>query len=306
METKTVKGYSYKFLFVLILIFLSHYSFAQDSLVEVEKRGVVVYPSDLISLGADWWVEMMIKSDLNLLGVHTNTLTESITDLKVYLESEEGKKLIRMCQKNGISIEFEMHVLEEVLSRELFIEHPDYFRMDSKGNRQQMHNMCFSSEEAYHEIEKKLVEITKWLKPSTHRYFFWTDDVKHAFCHCEKCKGYSASEQALVFENKLLKMLRKIDPKATVAHLAYHNTLAAPVKIKPLEGIFLEYAPINRDYKDPLSDEHLQSLYDNLDVFPKETAHILEYWLDVSMFSGWKKEELTELVWKQEQCERDV
>ena len=39
-----------------------------------------------------------------------------------------------------------------------------------------------------------------------------------------------------------------MDSKASLAHLAYANTLTPPEKVNPVEGVFLEFAPINRRY----------------------------------------------------------
>ena len=270
------------------------------------RRGIVVYPSDIVSVGTLKLVEYMRNAELNLLAVHTNTLSENLSALKAFLESKEGKLLLEECEKNNISVEFESHVLQEILPRELFSKHPEYFRMDKDGSRKNDHNMCFSSEEAYKVIEKNIIEISKWLKPTTHRYLFWTDDVEGGFCNCDLCKKYSESEQALMYENRLLTILRKIDPKATLAHLAYHSTLKAPSQIKPSDGIFLEYAPISRDYATALPEEHLRDLKENLKVFPANTTHILEYWLDASMFSKWNRNSIVKVPWKMEYCERDV
>lgn len=270
------------------------------------KRGIVIYPSDLKSLGARKWVKLMNDADLNLLGIHTDSKFETLYVLKEYLESEEGKTLVSECEKSGIAIEYETHALQDLLPRDLFEKHPEYFRMDETGKRTSKHNICFSSEGAYNVIEKNILEVAKWLKPTTHRYYFWTDDYANAFCHCEKCKEYTASEQALIYENRLLKMLRKADKKATVAHLAYSNTLSAPQKVKPEAGIFLEYAPISRNYDSPLTKDHMKHLGDNLKVFPSETSHILEYWLDESMFCSWNRSKLVRLPWKIENCIRDV
>lgn len=270
------------------------------------KRGVVVYPSDIISIGSANFVELIGKSDINLLGIHSNTITEDLSDLRSFIESEEGKSLLEECEEASVLVEFETHALQELLPRELFDNHPEYFRLDSDGIRNKDYNMCFTSDGAYREIEKNITEITKWMKPSTHRYFFWTDDVEHSFCNCDSCKKYTGSEQALLFENRLLTFLRKTDPAASLAHLAYGSTYRAPVNVKPLDGIFLEYAPINRDYSKPLSEEHLQNLENNLQIFPENTAHILEYWLDASMFSRWNRNNLTRIPWSRNNCERDV
>jgi hypothetical protein len=270
------------------------------------RRGIVVYPSDIVSVGSHKLIEFMRLADLNLLGIHSNTPSENLLSLKAFLRSNEGQLLIKECKKQHISIEFESHALQEILPRELFIEHPEYFRKDEHGERQKKYNMCFTSEGAFKEIKKNILELTKWLKPTSHRYFFWTDDVKNSFCNCDSCKKYTESEQALLYENKLLLILHKIDPLATLAHLAYGNTYKAPLKIKPSDGIFLEYAPISRDYTKPLSEEYIQNLKNNLQVFPKNTTHILEYWLDASMFSKWRRNNVVKVPWKIENCDRDM
>ena len=51
--------------------------------------------------------------------------------------------------------------------------------------------------------------------------------------------------------------------------------------------------------------EGLAALDANLKVFPKETAQVLEYWLDVSRFSHWKRPAVR-LPWKKEVLEADV
>jgi len=291
---------------VLVLSLISSFGLAQKEYCKIEKRGIVLYPSDLISVGADTWVNFLEQGHLNLLGIHTDSRFERLPDLKRYLESEDGRKLFRLCADKGIDIEFELHVLQDLLPRKVFSKHPEYFRMDKNGVRQQEHNMCFTSEKAYKIVEKNILELVSWLKPTTHRYFFWTDDYADAFCHCKNCRKYSPSEQALIYENHVLKILRKADPKATLSHLSYSNTLDAPKNVKPSKGIFLEYAPISRNYAEPLTVAHIDHLKNNLEVFPKETAHILEYWLDASMASGWKKNQLIRLPWRKEQCHRDV
>ena len=76
--------------------------------------------------------------------------------------------------------------------------------------------------------------------------------------------------------------------------------------MRAAEGIFLEYAPILRDYAFPLPEGELRALQDNLLAFPAYSQHILEYWLDESMNSRWKKADLKPLVFDPAQCARDV
>lgn len=269
-------------------------------------RGVVLYPSDILSLGAEKLINILNKADVNLIGIHSNSITEDLDSLKAFLQSCDGKLLMELCERNKIDVEFECHVLQEILPRSLFDSYPEYFRIDSNGNRNNDLNMCFSSMEVWDVIDTNVQSIMKWLRPTTNRYFFWIDDSYDGFCYCDDCKSYSPSDQALIFENRMLKILRKINNNATLAHLAYASTLEAPKKVRPEEGIFLEFAPIGRNYTDSLSVEQYTALKMNMKIFPKKTAHVLEYWLDVSMFSNWERDNLTEVPWKKEFCRRDV
>ena len=88
--------------------------------------------------------------------------------------------------------------------------------------------------------------------------------------------------------------------------MAYASTLEAPTTIKPKEGMFLEFAPIGRNYEDSLSYKEYKALQDNLELFPSNTAHVLEYWLDVSMFSGWDRDKWSKVPWDRNNFKRDI
>lgn len=269
-------------------------------------RGVVLYPSDIRSLGTGKLIDILNNTDINLVGLHSNTITEDLDSLKVFLQSEDGQLLIDLCKKENIDLEYECHVLQEILPRSLFYSHPEYFRVDSNGVRTNDLNMCFSSEGAWSVIEKNVTELLEWIKPTTNRYFFWIDDSYDGFCNCEKCKHFSPSDQALLYENRLLKIIRRTNSIATLAHLAYASTLEAPITIKPEDGVFLEFAPIGRNYQKPLSSKEYNALKDNLEIFPTKTACVLEYWLDVSMFSGWERDNWSKVPWDSSFGKRDI
>ena len=151
------------------------------------------------------------------------------------------------------------------------------------------------------------------LRPTTGRYYFWIDDGQ-PMCCCPQCRELSDSDQALILENALLDALRQVDPRATLAHLAYLNTLSAPSEVRPQPGIFVEHAPIMRRHDTPLRlrdacqdrpnapthGQQLDALDANLARFGAEDAQILEYRLDISRFSGWKREKIVELPWHPE------
>jgi hypothetical protein len=107
----------------------------------------------------------------------------------------------------------------------------------------------------------------------------------------------------LLLENRLVSELRALDPTAQLAHLAYANTITPPTRVKPAPGIFLEFAPIHRRYDiaytrqtAPEAKDPITLLTRGLQLFPADTAQVLEYWLDVSRFSKWNRPGV-ELPW---------
>ena len=273
---------------------------------KAERTGVVLYPDDITSVGLKEWKARILASGINLIGLHAATANDPIDTLEAFIRSKAGKDFLRLCKKMDVDVEYELHAIRTLLPRELFQEHPEYFREDGTGRRVADYNCCFSSPEAVEAMRPQLEKLLQWMKPTTHRYFLWADDKQWKFCHCEKCRGYSPSEQTLMYESRLLDMLREYDPQATLAHLTYHQTLDAPVKVKAPEGIFMEFAPIYRDYSQALPEETLTQLKENLLAFPPHTQHILEYWLDASLVCRWKKDSLQRLDFHPEACARDI
>ena len=251
-------------------------------------RGVVLVPEDL-SLGD--WPERAQRAGLSTIGLHHQNSPNAVIRC---VESEAGQRFLARCRQLGIEVEYELHAIKELLPRDLFAKSPDLFRLNDKGQRTPDANCCVHSTRALEIVAQNALAIAKRLRPTTGRYFYWGDDGR-PWCSCPKCRPLSSSEQALVVENCICQALRKWDPRAKVAHLAYHNTLRPPCQVKPAPGVFLEYAPINRRYdvpytqQDPNRGDGLSALDANLEVFPRETAQILEYWLDVSRYSRWKR-----------------
>ncbi len=255
-------------------------------------RGVVVFWDDVKNADSLDWVEMCERSGLNTISVYAEADTKASKPYQAFLQR---------CAEHGIKVEYQEHAMFQLLPRQLFETHPEYFRMDKEGQRQRKFNCCVSSEEALEVIAQNAQEWAKAHQPTNHRYYFWLDDGGECCC-CPECSRYNDSDQALIIENRILKAVRQIDPKATVAHLSYHNTLEAPSVVRPEDGVFLEFAPFYRSWEAPLNQsdaqrqgtgithgEYMEALRANLKVFPVETTVVLEYWMDVSLFSGWKK-----------------
>ena len=292
-------------LLLLAAMFFSACSHREDFF---RMRGAVLSVEDLET--ADW-PRIAHENGINTLGTH-------ITPDQVlrFWESEKGRQFQADCQKYGILMEHELHAMSALLPREYFSQDSTMFRMDENGRRTADFNCCASSARALDTIASRALFYARHLTSTNHRYYFWLDDGAPV-CHCPQCSELTASEQALIIENRMLEAIRTYDPEAMLAHLAYYSSLQAPRKVKPHEGIFLEFAPFQRRLDKPITDsigevrdignnaKNLVYLKENLEVFPAETAVVLDYWLDVSMASGWKKPAV-ELPWNGDVFRADI
>lgn len=258
-------------------------------------KGLLVHPDEL----SDFWLDRLRGSSVRILGLHPvggKKAHESLEELYNAVKRGEYAERFRKLKQMGIELEYEVHAMSWLLPRTLFEAHPDWFRENGEGERVADFNLCPSSREALQYIADRAAELARVLTPTTHRYHLWIDDVRDSFCHCSACRALSLSDQALRIYNALLSGLRTVDPQATQCYLAYQKTISVPATETPSDGIFLEYAPIDRDMHRPLSDaaceknvSEVKALPALLEFFGRKGAKVLEYWLDNSLFSRWKK-----------------
>ena len=258
-------------------------------------RGLLVHPEEL----DETWINRLKGSDIRTVGLHPVGGKKAHESLQaLYEDVRDGKYEARFARlrEMGMEIEYEVHAMSWLLPRALFDEHPDWFRMNEEGERVADFNLCPSNTEALDFVAARSAELARVLTPTTHRYHFWIDDVRDSYCHCPKCKGLSPSDQALIVYNAMLRGIRTVDPAATQCYLAYQKTRPAPTAVAPTEGIFLEYAPFDRDFQHSMNDKSCEKnviegepLPALLELFGTKGAKVLEYWLDNSLFSKWKK-----------------
>ena len=289
---------------------------ADDKTAPLQTRGVVLMPSDL---SLKDWPERAKAAGINTIGLHWTRKLNALCD---FVAGDDGAHFLARCKELGIAVEYELHAMGDLLPRELFQKDPALFRMDDKGQRTADTNCCPHSPAALDLIAEKAAGYARRLPPTTHRYFFWPDDGGQ-WCRCPKCTDLAASDQALLVENHILRALRRHDARATLSHISYAHTLLAPQQVKPESGVFLEFAPIDRDYTKPITDRdakiqsrpryahpetnagYLDVLEANMKLFGVEHTQVLEYWLDVSRFSRWKRPAV-KLPWNAEICRADI
>jgi hypothetical protein len=284
----------------------------RDAAPFFSTRGIILRTDDDLITWGDHWPRVAAEAGLTTIATHM--FPEPVV---AYLQSDKGARFREDCKRLGLNLEHELHSMEALLPRDLYDRAPEMFRMDDQGNRVRQYNLCVHSQEAIDIVCRNAVKFATILAPTTSRHFFWIDDGR-PMCRCPKCRELSDSDQALLLENAMIKALRAGDPKASLAHLAYANTISAPTAIRPEPGIFLEFAPIRRRFDQPLKNaearqnagsmshgETIEKLDENLAVFDKSTTQALDYWLDVSWFSRWKRPAV-KLPWNRDVFRSDL
>ncbi len=267
-------------------------------------RGVVVSARNLS--GAFDWPRLAREAGLTTIATHIGP-----EDVLPFMKGDFGRRFTESCAANGIAVEHELHAMDYLLPRDRFDREPTLFRMNAKGERERKSNCCVSNPHAIEIVAERAVEVAKVCRPTTGRYYYWLTD-NGDICRCPKCRDLSGADQSMIVENAIVRALRReVDPGATLSHLAYLTTLDTPKAVTPDPALFLEFAPFRRWHRttrrDPLTEggEYLSRLDDLLTVFPAATAQVLEYWLDESLFCGWKKP-LVRIPWDEARTRAEV
>jgi len=257
------------------------------------KKCLIIHPEEL----TDNMIDTLISSGVQVVGLHpvggTSSL-ESMKDLMKSVEQDEFRNKLQKLRENGISVEYQLHALSYLLPRELFSDHPDWFRIDENGKRNNDVNMCPSNKDALEQLSKNTAKVVEKLKSDTGRYYFWLDDVTGGGCECDECKKLTLSDQALLIYNAILKGIKQVDPNGKQCFLAYSKQFAPPEVIKPDKGIFVEFAPMRGNTNlpfatNPENEKFIKHIDQLLRFFGKEDSTVLDYWLDNSLFSNWTK-----------------
>ncbi len=118
--------------------------------------------------------------------------------------------------------------------REHYFEtHPEYYRLTEEGKRFEMVDhwgqmvLCSRNEEMINQISENL---NLWLfkNPQVKIYALLNKDGKAPQCCCDKCKGYTKSENYTYMINEIAKRVKPIHPDVTINMLAYTDLWSAP------------------------------------------------------------------------------
>lgn len=276
----------------------------------MSSKGIIIHDTDISA----YWEKLFLQSGLDTLGIHPAGGVDAHLTLEKFLSAQNDPTVfgfIDRLSSKGVRIELECHALSWLLPREMFAKNPHWFRENENGERTADFNMCPSCGEALEYLAERTRRFAALISWNSSYFHLWIDDVASAPCMCEKCKNFSPSDQAMIIYNAILKGLKAYRSDARLAYLAYHGTIDAP-SVNPEEGIFLEFAPIRRCFEHSINDESCQknvaeiaSLDSLLAFFGKRDSKVLEYWMDNSLFSGWKKP-YVKLPFNRDILEKDV
>ncbi len=252
---------------------------------------VLIHPDELTHA----WIDRAAQNHIDMIGIHPwggKQAPTSLAELLELCETPAFRSLVDEVYERGMRVEYEFHAAGYLVPRDLIDIHPEYFRMNEEGERVADRNFCVSNEEAMNLAVERARTVARRLYRSTDRYYFWMDDSRNMACHCPKCRHMTTADQQMLFCERILAGLRRDNPNATMAYLAYYDTMRLPTKTYDTDGLFLEYAPIEKSKADAdpaFVAEEIRMAKELCAYFGTENARVLEYWLDNSLFSKWKK-----------------
>jgi len=255
--------------------------------------GMIIHPEEL----SKEWIDKLADAGITVLGIHPRGgiwAAESLKQLVNDLKTPKYRELIDYACGRGLEVEYEIHSVGYLLPREYFGEHPEYFRMNAKGERTDSMNFCVSNRDAFDIVVKNAAKLARSLYGSSHNFYFWMDDGVDVHCHCPKCSKLSPSDQQMLVLNGMLREIKKHISDAKMAYLAYVDSIVPPAQVGAEEGIFLEYAPFEKytakgDDAQMRIEREKEMLAPLIKMFENEPKKVLEYWYDNSMYSDWKK-----------------
>jgi Domain of unknown function (DUF4838) len=191
-------------------------------------------------------------------------------------------------RRRDLAIEGGGHALVELMPRELFALHPEYFPLGATG-RSDLGNVCVSSPGAL-AVVRECARAARAALPDAPDLHLWGLDLfGGGWCGCDGCAALTPSDQSLTVCNAAADT---VGDDGRIFHLAYHDTLAPPASVRPHPRVWAEFAPRERCYAHAIDDAacttnaryraaleaHVACFDGRVDVF--------EYYGDAILFAG--------------------
>ena len=147
--------------------------------------------------------------------------------------------------------DMDSHNVNIVMPTEMYHkEHPEYYAMNSKGERPVenyiiQQSPCFSNKDAFEISARNFVEYIMGM-PERPYSLFGMGDAQNS-CQCEEClkinggELHNYSRLEMMFKNRVARELREKRPGTRVIASAYADTMAPPLDVKPEPNIVATY-----------------------------------------------------------------
>ena len=168
--------------------------------------------------------------------------------------NKDYPSMIPEFKKRGIVHWTGGHIIPVLIPRELFDEHPDYFRMDQTGKRVSNGNFCPSSKAALEVLAENTLESLK-NEPDAVNLQVWGEDVwDGSWCFCPECSRMTVQDQYLTACNAVARAVREANVDISVDAIAYHDSIEPDVTIQPESNLRMLWAPRERSFGHALND----------------------------------------------------
>jgi len=242
------------------------------------SRSLIVSGESYLAHLGDW-IDWSAKRRINNIFIHGG---------------EPAEEHFPELKKREVTLEIGGHHMPDLLPRELFESHPEYFR-EVAGTRTKQHNFCPSSAGARQIVQAGASQYFRD-HPDVAFYHLWADDLlRGGWCSCSECAELSPSDQAMLATNLVAESLDEIRTESRLAYLAYHDTTAPPSKVRPRHNVFLLNAPRERCYAHGMGDidcprndreyrPQWEVLFEMFEKDGRKNSHAFEYYVDAILF----------------------
>jgi hypothetical protein len=194
--------------------------------------------------------------------------------------------------RRGIAAEYGGHVIPQLLPRELFRDHPEYFPQSTAGERREFGNLCTSNLAALRLATANAIAYVRE-HPELSVLHIWGADLwDGGWCRCSACASVSVQDQSLRLCNAVARALAEAGVPRPVCYLAYHDTIEADVHERPGDQVMVEFAPRERCFAHALNDpacetnpRYRDALERYVELFDGR-VRIFEYYADAILFCG--------------------
>ena len=223
---------------------------------------------------AEDWIVWAARNRLNTVFVHVSTRRAPFGAAPEAVWQQRRRRLVALARERGMTIEHGGHLLPELLPAEALVRAAHEVQAGTPaGGVQALHAAVSAHARAHPEA-----------------------DVLHLWGADSAAGADTAtarSEEALRLTNAAAAAVESVRPSATLASLAYHDTLAVPEAVGPRRNVCLLWAPRERSYDHRADGGPNAGLWE---LFQRQLAHyaaadarpprVFEYYVDAIRFPG--------------------